>query len=62
MRDGYLNYDEFRNQFFDKFGNRKNNYIIEKYCKSTNGWILEKTIKTHNCFFYGWQTLDVFIV
>ena len=39
MRDGYLNYNEFRNQFFDKFGNRKNNYIIEKYCKSSNGWI-----------------------
>lgn len=52
MRDGYLNYSEFRNQFFDKFGNRKNNYIIEKYCKSTNGWILEETIKTYNGCYY----------
>lgn len=52
MEDGYLNYNEFRNQFYDKFGNRKNNYIIEKYYKSSNGWILEETIKTYNGCYY----------
>ena len=29
MKDGYLNYNEFRNQFFDKFGNRKT-IILQK--------------------------------
>ena len=43
----YLDYNAFKNLFFDEFGNRINNFIVEKYYKSSHVWTLEETMKTH---------------
>lgn len=48
MVEGKLKFADYRDSFYDEFGNRINNYIIEKYYKSgNNDWILEETIKTN---------------
>ena len=48
----YLDYNAFKNLFFDEFGNRINNFIIEKYYKSSHVWTLEETMKTHYGDYY----------
>ena len=48
MLEGKLRFADYRDNFYDEFGNRTNNYIIEKYYKNGNNkWILEETIKTN---------------
>ena len=48
MVDGKLRFTDYRDSFYDEFGNRTNNYIVEKYYKNgNNDWILEETIKTN---------------
>lgn len=48
MLKGELRFVDYRDSFYDEFGNRTNNYIIEKYYKNKNNdWILEETIKTN---------------
>lgn len=48
MLEGKLRFADYRDSFYDEFGNRTNNYIVEKYYKNgNNDWILEETIKTN---------------
>lgn len=48
MLKGELRFADYRDSFYDEFGNRTNNYIIEKYYKNGNNeWVLEETIKTN---------------
>lgn len=47
MLDGAIKFSEHKHTFYDEFGNRTNNYIVEKYCKSGDTWNLEETIKTN---------------
>lgn len=48
MLDGELRFADYIDSFYDEFGNRTNNYVIEKYYKNGNNeWILEETIKTN---------------
>ncbi len=48
MSEEKLRFVDYRDGFYDEFGNKTNNYIVEKYCKSCdNTWHLEETIKTH---------------
>lgn len=46
--DEIIKFSEHENKFYDSFGNRINNYIVEKYYKNTNVWHLEETIKTNS--------------
>jgi len=47
MAEGRLRFSDYKTIFFDKFGNRLNNYIVEMYYKDNGIWHLERTIKTH---------------
>ena len=48
MVDGKLRFADYKDSFYDEFGNRTNNYIIEKYYKNRNNeWVLEEIIKTN---------------
>lgn len=47
MLEGELKFIDYKDSFYDNFGNRINNYVVGKYCKSgNNNWILEEIIKT----------------
>lgn len=53
MLEGKLRFADYRDSFYDEFGNRINNYIIEKYCKNGNNeWFLGEIIKTFNTGIY----------
>lgn len=45
--EGKLKFSDYENSFYDDFGNRTNNYIIEKYYKDDDTWYLEETKKTN---------------
>lgn len=47
MLDGAISFSEHKHEFYDSFGNRINNYIVEKYYKSGERWNLEETLKTN---------------
>lgn len=48
MVEGKLRFADYKDSFYDEFGNRTNNYIIEKYYKNGNNeWVLEEIIKTN---------------
>lgn len=47
MLNEKLRYVDYKDSFYDEFGNRTNNYIVEKYYKSGDNWKLEETIKTN---------------
>ena len=47
MLEEELRFVDYRDTFYDEFGNRINNYIVEKYYKSYDAWKLEETIKTN---------------
>lgn len=48
MLEGKLKFTDYEHEFYDDFGNKINNYIVEKYYKNSNDdWILEETIKTN---------------
>ena len=48
MLEGKLRFADYRDGFYDEFGNRTNNYVVEKYYKNgNNDWVLEETIKTN---------------
>lgn len=53
MLEGKLRFADCRDSFYDEFGNRTNNYIIDKYYKNRNNeWFLGKIIKTFNAGSY----------
>lgn len=53
MENNYLNFNEYKRNFYDKFGNCINNYWIEKYYKNSNNeWILEETYTTNVGAYY----------
>ena len=48
MLEGKHKFTDYEHEFYDDFGNKINNYIVEKYYKNSNDdWILEETIKTN---------------
>lgn len=48
MNDERLKYSDYKDTFYDEFGNRINNFIIEKYYKTNNGWFIESYCTTHH--------------
>lgn len=42
-----LRFSDYKDSFYDEFGNRTNNYIVKKYYKLDDTWRLEETIKTN---------------